>query len=221
MPTFGFSAYLKLLCLNSRPQRTEVRKRLQPSGSGYDFHRSLHVLSRRHVLGGESFLQLAPEFLKIVKEPERNSARVGIENLIDWRKKHAGLVFDVGGVTYDSPNGVYKVKYAPDFGVILNGRKTAIHIWNTKRPKLEDRFVYGSLSLVSKAYSGIEGGPEDVAVLSLRDNRIYCLSEVGDMTFFGVAVAAALEGLIQRESRDLGLVLPSISKVSIVPPPAR
>lgn len=74
MPSFGFSAFLKLLSLNDRPQRTLMRSRLLPSdGGGYDFHRSLKLHAKRFLAGGEPLETLLASAALIQRAPERRS----------------------------------------------------------------------------------------------------------------------------------------------------
>lgn len=220
MPTFGFSAYLKLICLNSKPQRREVRGRLAPrGGGGYDFHRSLRLLAHKYLLGKEEPAELIRSVLNIVKDAERNSARSGLEKLFAWVEQNPCLFFEIPPATFKSPGGVYNVQFLPDFGAVIGGKKTAIHIWNTKAPDLEPHFCHGALALFPKVYAGQEGGPDDLAVLSLRDGNLYRLSEAGDVADFGLSVAMAIENLFQREARDLGLSINPPKHDPHAPPP--
>lgn len=220
MPTFGFSAYLKLICLNSKPQRREVRGRLTPGdGGGYDFHRSLRLLAHRYLLGKEDAAELIRSVLSIVKDAERNSARSGLERLFAWVEQNPGSFFDVPPATFKSPGGVFNVQFLPDFGAVIGGKRTAVHIWNTKAPDLAPHFCHGALALFPKIYAGQEGAPEDLAVLSLRDGRLYRLSEAGDVAGFGLSVAMAIENLFQREARDLGLIINPPKHDPHAPPP--
>jgi hypothetical protein len=220
MTTFGFSAYLKLICLNSRPQRREIRNRLAPSDGGYDFHRSLRNISHRFIFGGEHLHDIDSLISDIVKLPERNSVREGIQKLSLWRSANPGEAFELPSVVVPSPSGVFKINYTPNFGISMDGKRVSVHIWNTRSPRLEKRFVYGALSLCKGAYS-IQGGPDDLAVLSLRDQMLYRLSDVGDFSALGIAVAAAIEDLMQTEAKDLGVpIAPSPGGPFIIPPPA-
>ena len=202
MPTFGFSAYLKLICLNSKPQIREVRKRLEPDGSGYDFHKSLRALCRKYILNKEDILELTQSAQKIVQAPERNSALYGLRNLANWRAENPGTVVEFEPATFQSPADIFSVRFVPDFGIEIGTRRTAVHIWNTKRPELERRFVYGALALFPAVYAGMAHRPDDVAVLSLRNENLYCLSDVGDATAFGLAVATAIEKLFQKVAQE-------------------
>ena len=67
MPTFGFSAFLKLICLNDRPSRTQLRSRLQPSEGGYDFHRSLRQRAQRYLMYGETMEEVVASIGDIVR----------------------------------------------------------------------------------------------------------------------------------------------------------
>lgn len=221
MPTVGFSAYLKLICLNSRPQRREIRNRLTPrGGSAYDFHRSLRLLAQKYLLGKEDSAELVRSVLSIVKEAERNSARSGLEKLFSWVESNPGAFFGVPPVVFMSPGGIFNVQFSPDFGAVVGGKKTAIHIWNTKAPDLDRHFCYGALSLFPKMYAGQAEQPEDLAVLSLRNGKLYRLSEAGNVADFGLSVAMAIENVFQREARDLGLTITPTKHEPHAPPPA-
>lgn len=221
MPTFGFSAYLKLVCLNSKPQLSEIRKRLdQEKKSGYDFHRSLRLLAHKLIVEGQTIETLSTEIGQIVKLPERTSAIAGLRALANWRRRNPGRILGFQNATYQSPDNVFGVTFSPNFGLEIDGKKTAIHVWNTKRPKLEDRFVYGALALFPRIYSQTDDRPDDLAVLSLRDERLYRLSDVGDRSEFGAAVASAIESLFKREGGGASLPPSSPSPDRPSPPPA-
>jgi hypothetical protein len=55
MPSFGISAFLRIVHMNPRPQRSELRRRFTPREGGYDFHSSLRRLAHRLLVEGESF----------------------------------------------------------------------------------------------------------------------------------------------------------------------
>lgn len=219
MPTFGFSAYLKLICLNSKPQRREVRGRLKPRGGGYDFHKSLRLLANKYLLGKGDAAELMDSVVSIVKDAERNSARSGLEKLFAWVENNPGSFFEVPPAAFKSPDGIFSVNFLPDFGAVVGGKRTAIHIWNTKTPDLDRLFCYGALALFPKSYAGQEGAPDDLAVLSLRDGNLYRLSEAGDVADFGLSVAMSIESLFYREASNLGLSIKPPKRDPHAPPP--
>jgi hypothetical protein len=165
MRGFGFSAFLKLINLNQRPQRTEIRKKLHPSGSGYDFHKQTRGLSHR-LLDGADLNQLLAEAEAITGLPERASAKAALQRLWLWRSSEGGTLFSLGTATYESPSGIFKVVFTPDVGLEIGGEMVAIHLWNTKSPRLEPRLVRAALALFSNAYG--TGQPDDLAVLDLQ-----------------------------------------------------
>lgn len=202
MITFGFSAFLKLLSLNDKPQRTAIRNRLVPSpGGGYDFHDSLRRLARRYLVDGDPIADLLMSAGKIVQPPERLSAMAGLERLALWRAAHPGPILDFAPVTFESPGHLFKVKFEPDLGLPLLGTSTAIHFWNTKTPALSLNATYVALALAAQAYEKQEGAPEDVAVLSIREPpTLYRLSETGDWSSVAASVVERLEEIIEGPS---------------------
>lgn len=206
MMTFGFSAFVKLVASNERPQRTALRQRLLGgSAGGYDFHRSLKRLGRRFLVHGEALDSVLAAARKISRPPEQRSAVTGIERLAEWRGEVGGEIEDYQAVSYESPSGLFRVNYTPDFGIRLDRQGIAAHIWNTAKPDLNPRAVYGALSLFTDAYAEITGAPDDLALLSLREPRLYRLSEAGIYRGLGASIAERIEDIIRQEHSDLGL----------------
>jgi hypothetical protein len=206
MPTFGFSAFLKLICLNDRPSRTQLRSRLQPGpGGGYDFHRSLRLRAHRYLVDGEPMEAVAASVREIVRAPEQNSARIGLDRLEAWRREHPGAIIPFTPATYESPTGLFKVTFTPDFGVRLGRDGVAVHVWNTAKPDLSPRMVYAALSLFPALYAEGEMPPDDLAVLSLREPQLYRLSEAGRYAGLGASLASRLEDLLRQVREEIGL----------------
>lgn len=198
MPTFGFSAFLKLVSLNSRPQLTEIRNRSNPSVGGYDFHKSLRRLGHQLIADGEPLADLLQEAHGIARAPERKSAKAGLKRIHDWLASNPGKVLQFESVEYESPAKNFKVKYEPDFGIELNRSAVAVHIWNTGKPELDERMTYAALSWLPPLYAAVNSKPDDVAVLSLPENRLYRLSEVGDFTEVALRLVGRLDNLFEN-----------------------
>jgi hypothetical protein len=201
---FGTSAFLKLLCLNERSQRLEIRSRLAPSGDAYDFHRSLRLKAKRLLVRGEPLDDLIVEASTIKNSSERASAISGLHALQLWRAANPGPVLDIPPAAYESPSGIFAAKFTPDFGLDIRGDSMAIHLWNTKSVKLAPRMVYAALSLFESAYAEVDSPPDDLAVLSLPDERLYRLSDAGARPAIGPAVAKRIEDLFRDEREGLG-----------------
>lgn len=221
VPNIGFSAYLKLICMNKQPQRTAIRGRLTPNdGNGYDFHRRLRLFAKRYLLDGEGRDDIGRAALAIEQEPERKSALHGLGELFRWCENNPGPYFKLAQVTFKSPGGVFNVQFQPDFGVVIDGKRTAVHIWNTKSVDIVPNRCYGALALLPALYAGQPGAPDDLAVLSLRDGTLYRLSEAGDAARFGLKVALDIEDAFIEEARDLGVTIgPSKHDPHAPPPP--
>lgn len=170
MPNFGISSFLRILHLNEKPQKTEIRKRLQPSEGGYDFHGSVRRLCTDLVLNS-SDKALVIESLKNIKRPsERDSARNGLQAFIKWKKEYSGQFRATNNVTYDSPKALFKLTFKPNFNLINDGQVIAVHIWNTARPPLNVHLVRAILSVFPELYT--INKPDDLAVLCLRSQRL-------------------------------------------------
>jgi len=205
MPTFGFSAFLKLICLNERPGRTQMRARLAPSGGGYDFHRSLRLRAHRYLVDQEPMEDIVASIADITRPPEQRSTQVGLERLEERRREHPGEIISYDPATYESPSGLFKVTFTADLGVRLGAEGVAVHLWNTATPALSPRMVFAALSLFPAVYRGNENPPDDVAVLSLREPRLLRLSEAGRLAGLGASLAARVEDLLRDVRDELGL----------------
>jgi hypothetical protein len=203
MPTLGFSYVLKLLSMNEKPQRTEIKKRLLPSGGGYDFHDSLRRLARRLLVEGAPLSELLKAADKIKQEPERNSVKAALKKLALWRASHPGELIEFRAVTFAGPGKLFKIRFAPDFGLMIAGRATAVHLWNTKRPPLIRRMTLAALSWLPRHYENSDRRPDDFAVLSLQDGSLTKLSEARDASTIGAGVIALLEQQWERVRRAI------------------
>jgi hypothetical protein len=197
MTAFGFSAFLKLIHLNERPKRTELRKRLrgQP-GRGYDYHRSLRILSKRLMVEKVSLAEVLIDAEDIKKPAERSSAKSGVKMLDEWRKLGVADAAAAEQITVESPSGRYRVNYRPDFRANIAGVTTLVHVWNTMRPDLDSRLVCAALApFLDDAQ---EQGVQALAVLSLRDGELYTLRAKEPHMALATLVFASIERLIEQ-----------------------
>ena len=176
VPTFGFSAFLKLISQNDKPQKSALKRRFAPSKGGYDFHKSLRASIQQVVENPLAFGSIFESLNTIKKSAERNSAKNGLKNFQTWRQKYPGNLESADSIIISSPNNIFKVSFTPDFVIELNGRRTGIHIWNTKS-KLSSELVLATLSLVAKNYDREKRQLDDFGVLSLQNNSFYRWSE--------------------------------------------
>lgn len=177
-PTFGFSAFLKLVSLSETPQRAAVRDRYKPSdGKGYDYHRSLRLALRQISGGTHSASQVLSSLSSIKQRSERHSAKRGVIRYMRWQMLHPGNLTFCPSIVIDSPAKVFKIRFDADFVTEIAGQRVAIHVWNTKRPKLSRNLVLASLSLVQQHWPKDQDTADDFAVLSLQDMKLYRWSE--------------------------------------------
>jgi hypothetical protein len=222
VPTFGFSAFLKLISLNVRPQRTLVRQRLLSTQStGYDFHRSLRLRANRYLVEGVPLQDVLLTVEDIKRASERQSAKAGLERLGLWRSLNTGRILSFEPVLFESPAKNFKVQFLPNFGIRLNGRTVAIHIWNTASTELDTRMTYAALSLFPSLYADQEVRPDDIAVLSLPNSRLYRLGEVGDQTEVGRRVIQRLDDLFEEIRREPNKPIAPLRDRPASPPTAR
>lgn len=201
MTTFGFSAFLKLIHLNERPKRTELRKRLRGSSAGgYDYHRSLRSYGKKLILEGAELSEMLLEADSITKPAERNSAKSGLTILDAWRSENVVGNFPCEPVTIESPASIFKICYKPDFGVSLKGTKTAVHVWNTMRPNLERRMVLAAMAPFFEEFAN--QGFNEVAVLSLRDGQLYNLADPTPYLAHSTILIDYIERLIEEINED-------------------
>lgn len=218
MTTFGFSAYLKLISMNDRPQRRAVRERLTPRDGGYDFHKTLKTCAHSLLVENAPVAEVMKTIANIKKAAERRSALNGITRLIEWREANPSAILGFSNVTYESPNAIFKVNFTPNFGMQFGERTTAVHIWNTINPPLTARAVYSALALFPTIYEAVGNAPDDLAVLSLRTSELHRLSTSSDHAFLGRAMANRIEALFRSVRDELGL--PSVSRHDEPSPPA-
>lgn len=152
----------------------------------------------------ESIASVTASIDEIARRPERDSVDAGIQNLEKWRRLNPGEISGFSPVTYESPAGLFKVAFTPDFGIQMDRQDVAVHVWNTKTTNLLEPQTYGVLSLFEPLYDRTNA-PDDIAVLSLRDSTLYRLSKAGKYADMGDALAARIEDLIRDVRDELGL----------------
>ncbi|MBN9314756.1 MAG: hypothetical protein J0I99_03380 [Devosia sp.] len=192
MTTFGFSAFLKLVSSSAKRQRSLIAERVKGERkSGYDFHKAMRGICGGYLIGGVSLADSRVLAEAIVKEAERKSALTAIDRVAAWRRERVADAFTVASRICESPTGIFKVRFDPDFGTTIDGQRVAIHLWNTKLPPLDARLTRAALSLFPGLYEGLD----DLAVLSLRNGQLVLLSEDADAATIGANVVEALEDI--------------------------
>lgn len=107
---------------------------------------------------------------------------------------------------YISPAGEFRVNIQPEFGLAIEGVNTAVLVWNTAHPPLVGRMVHAALALLPDMYRDVRA--LDFAVLSLREPRLYRLSEASDQTLLSARLVAGLDAAFADLRDDLGLPPP-------------
>lgn len=203
MPAFGISAFLRVVHMNVRPQRTELRRRSVPRDGGYDFHSSLRRLSQR-LMSGEPLQEVLAATLAIAQLPERQSAQLGLQRLGTWRVQNPGPVLEFPAAMIRSPEARFSVTFTPNFGLRIADRSVAIHVWNTAEPRLDVRLVRAVLSSFQPVYRVADRSPDDIAVLCLRTMRLIRLGEASDVAELGRLIFASIDGIFREIAGDLG-----------------
>ncbi|GLR49452.1 hypothetical protein KYK30_03245 [Shinella yambaruensis] len=214
IPKFGFSAFLKLINSNPKPQKRLVRDRFRPSTGGYDFHKSLRQRVQRIAFENLGLQEALASTTEIGKKAERESAIRGLRQFFEWRQRNLGDLSACESFLFSSPKGLFKGEFTPNFLIELNGRRTAVHLWNT-RQALSARLVNASLCMVANRHP-LEGRPDDFAVLSLQDGRLFRWSdanketaafgekllEVLDLEFANARLEFGLPGAVEGDAPD-------------------
>jgi hypothetical protein len=204
VPKLGFSAYLKIINSNPRPQRTIVRQRCRPSSGGYDFHKSFRYRVQQVSFEGLSPVAALASAQEISREPERRSARRALEQFFEWKNEHPGTMEASQPISFASPAGLFKLEFKPDFLLEISGRRTAVHLWNTQH-ELSPHLVRAALSSVAVRYPVVDR-PDDFAVLSLQDRRVHRWSDADRETWaLGERLLVLLDMQFAAARAELGL----------------
>ncbi len=135
---------------------------------------------------------------EMIKKPnEKTSAIAALQRLEVWRAESPGKIVDFDPILFDSPKHLFRVRFESVFGLRRRGRTTAVHIWNTKRPKLATGPTYAALSLVNQAFHGQDREPDDVGVLSLQEPvKAYYLSDHPALLTLATSLVERIEDII-------------------------
>ncbi len=173
--TLGFSALLRLLDANEKPQRNAIKNRYV-SRDARDFHRSFHLSIKNLLTGISTFRQAIRSAQRIKKQSERQHTKSGIVRFLRWYISLGTRGTAYPSIILPSPMGLFQVKFDPDCIIDLNGRRTAIHIWNSSK-KINPDQALAALSLVAAKFPLTFDRPDDFAVLSLQSGDIYKWSD--------------------------------------------
>ena len=197
MINFGTSAYLKLLALNPKPRDSELRKRLKPSESGYDYHKAMRRIASQYATGEIGIGEVQAKLATIGRLPERNSAAGAINQLTRWLNRRTGNPTQETDKKYVSPRELFSVKFSPDFSLEIDGKPTLIHLWNTKQPALSSREAIGTLGLFASEYT-----ESNIGVLCLRTSHLYVYSEATNAGELPHLLVRYVEKRILRMNED-------------------
>lgn len=204
IPSFGFSAFLKLLNIKDAPQRSEIRKRYKPSEKAYDYHKNLRKRVQWLATGSHTIQAVLATLHEITRMPERNSTERALKKFEEWRADHPQELLPATTMKMKSPNGVYNLTFTADFVVELGDRQTAVHVWNTQC-KLSKGITLALLTQVAFSWPKTKDRPHDFAVLSLQTGEIHKSSDAsGDHAELGLALLKHVERLCEIASVDLG-----------------
>lgn len=208
MLKFGVAAFLKLASLNPRPRRTELSKRIFPTGTSepYDFHRRLKLATSKHIVGGADLLALIEEAKTIEPVPERKAMVAGLEKLGIWLSDETASGYKPDSRIFESPRSLFKVSFQPEFGLQNGSRRIAFHVWNTQKPELRMGAIYSTLALMADVYAELDACPDDFGLVSLREPKAYRLSDAAASRYAAAdTMVEWIEELILDISSGAGL----------------
>ena len=201
-PSFGFSAFLKLLNIKDAPQKTEVRKRYKPSKGGYDYHKNLRKRIQWLATGSYTMATVLATLDQIKKKPERNATERALRKFGGWRELNPQDLLPSLSMKMKSPNEAYNVIFTADFVVKLGSRQTAVHVWNTQC-KLSRDITLALLTQIASAWPISKARPHDFAVLSLQTGEMYRWSEASrEHSELGLALLKHIDRLCEIALRD-------------------
>lgn len=220
IPKFGFSAFLRIICANEKPQKRLIKERHKPSEGGYDFHKSLRRLIQKLTVGELTTPNdIAMYVAGITQAAERKSVSKGIKTFREWYEKNAMPLRGVGPMVFSSPNNHYQVNFTADFITEIDGRNTAVHVWNTNS-NLNRNLVIATLTIVAKSWPVTQTRPSDYAVLSLKTGDLLKWSDASaEHKMLGERLMLHIERLCVLARKELGLPAIYPSKESPGPEP--
>ncbi|WP_292055687.1 MULTISPECIES: hypothetical protein [unclassified Martelella] len=172
-PKFGFSAFLRILHQNERPQYRTIKERYrEDSSGGYDFHRSFRNRVQSLADGTLDENAITDSVNSIRKTAERRSTLDGLKAFVAW-KRRLGLILLPGKPILYSPKELsFSLEFKPDFITLIDGELHSVHLWNTKTP-LTSTITMSTLKVVSDHVRGDANYPKHLAVYALKQDRIY------------------------------------------------
>jgi hypothetical protein len=200
MPTISLTSFLKILTKGTPQKVQEYSKYLTPGG--YDFYWRLKETAHALTVGGESFADCAKSIAEINGDVERKHNLDGLKSLAEWINKHKPTeFFGAPGDFCASPAGLVKIRLEPEFGMVMNGQRRIVQLWNSKGSNLTRTAAGVGIYLLQKHlcigdFADCKGG-----ILDLRRRELFVSDALpANIEAMVTSEFAWLDGFFKTES---------------------
>lgn len=188
MPTISLTSFMKILTKGTPQKVTEYSRYLTPGG--YDFYWQLKDASHGLTVGGKSYADCAKPIQQSGRDIERKHNLDGLKSLSKWLgKKGLEEFFDAPAANCSSPGAYVTIKLEPEFGVVVNGKRQLVQLWNAKGSHLTRTAAGVGIYLLEKHLCINEFAGCKAVVVDLRKGT----------TFAADALPANIEPMVTSE----------------------
>jgi len=177
MPNVSLSSFLKILSKGTPQKVQEYGKYLTPGG--YDFYWRLKDAARALTVEGKSFAECVKPIEAISRAVEKAHNLEGLKSLQRWLEVAAAATFfRPPAANCSSPEGLMNVKLEPEFGIVIDGHRRLVQIWNSKGGTLNRTIAGAGIYLIQEYLCRAEFGDCEGAVLDLRKRELYLAAAI-------------------------------------------
>jgi hypothetical protein len=136
MPRIALSTFLKYCLLSEKQKASSYRKYLNP-GEGYDFYWSLKKCVSEITFGGHSYDHCMGTIINpLRKKVEQTHNAHGLRTFVYWLGGRERTFFAPPEATIATPKGYLSIRLKPEFGIVSDGERQIVSIWNTRTPDM-------------------------------------------------------------------------------------
>lgn len=181
MQVFSLTTFLKVSLLDTGGRISEIQKRLDPTGEGYDFYNSYQRAFRENLKSGDSSkVDLIFDSLSNEVERENNRAvydkinsKFGSKRSIAEVKHKKQLIFSAEDIT---------ISLDPLFSIEQSGVEKIFQVWATKKPNLTQRYAAVGCYLMREAYRNTSLGNAQFFIYDTVHDRTYSEKQINNNT---------------------------------------
>lgn len=178
MKPAGFAAFLKLLELNDRLRKSELKRKLK-GGGGFQYWRPLQTVAPRALAADSKIELLKAEIERLSSGAQRTYNQNGFASFCRWIKgKPLSPAATLPVIDAPFGNSGLTVRIKPDVSFEWGGQLFSMNLWATTKPSLSTPTLSMGLLFCSSAYRAEGIVSHKHLILDTIANRLFTEGDI-------------------------------------------